>query len=55
VTHRNETILPAASQIEANGSAVAVVMFLISLVVALIYQRFILRRDLRGAVTEGAV
>jgi hypothetical protein len=24
VTHRNETILPAASQIEANGSAVAV-------------------------------
>ncbi len=37
------------------GSAVAVVMFLISLVVALIYQRFVLRRDLRGAVTEGAV
>jgi ABC-type sugar transport system permease subunit len=35
------------------GSAVAVVMFLISLVVALIYQRFVLRRDLRGAVTEG--
>jgi multiple sugar transport system permease protein/raffinose/stachyose/melibiose transport system permease protein len=37
------------------GSAVAVVMFLISLVVALLYQRFVLRRDLRGAVTEGAV
>jgi ABC-type sugar transport system permease subunit len=37
------------------GSAVAVVMFLISLVVALIYQRFVLRRDLRGTVTEGAV
>jgi ABC-type sugar transport system permease subunit len=37
------------------GSAVAVVMFVISLVVALIYQRFILRRDFRGAVTEGAV
>ena len=36
------------------GSAVAVVMFLISLIVALIYQRFVLRRDLRGAVTEGA-
>ncbi|MQY16133.1 L-arabinose transport system permease protein AraP [Streptomyces sp. RB5] len=35
------------------GSAIAVVMFLISLVVALIYQRFVLRRDLRGAVTEG--
>ncbi|WP_326607725.1 carbohydrate ABC transporter permease [Streptomyces sp. NBC_01800] len=37
------------------GSAIAVVMFLISLVVALIYQRFILRRDLQGAVTEGAI
>src|SRR5215475_1217595 len=35
------------------GSAVAVVMFLISLVVALLYQRFVLRRDLRGALTEG--
>ena len=37
------------------GSAVAVVMFLISLVVALLYQRFVLRRDLRGAVTEGEI
>ena len=37
------------------GSAVAVVMFLISLAVALLYQRFVLRRDLRGAVTEGVV
>ncbi|MEV5163535.1 sugar ABC transporter permease [Streptomyces werraensis] len=37
------------------GSAVAVVMFVISLVVALIYQRFVLRRDLRGAVTERTV
>ncbi|BAJ33140.1 MULTISPECIES: sugar ABC transporter permease [Kitasatospora] len=36
------------------GSAIAVVMFLISLVVALLYQRFLLRRDLRGALTEGA-
>ena len=36
------------------GSAVAVVMFLISLIIALIYQRFVLRRDLQGAVTEGA-
>ena len=35
------------------GSAVAVVMFLISLIVALFYQRFVLRRDLRGAVTQG--
>jgi raffinose/stachyose/melibiose transport system permease protein len=35
------------------GSAVAVVMFLISLIVALLYQRFVLRRDMRGAVTQG--
>lgn len=35
------------------GSAVAVVMFLISLVIALIYQRFVLQRDTAGALTEG--
>jgi raffinose/stachyose/melibiose transport system permease protein len=35
------------------GSAAAVVMFLISLIVALLYQRFVLRRDMRGAVTQG--
>ncbi|WP_426565152.1 carbohydrate ABC transporter permease [Angustibacter sp. McL0619] len=35
------------------GSAVAVVMFMISLVIALIYQRFVLRRDTDGALTEG--
>ena len=35
------------------GSAVTVVMFLISMVVALCYQRFVLHRDLRGAVTQG--
>ncbi|WP_022882778.1 carbohydrate ABC transporter permease [Gryllotalpicola ginsengisoli] len=35
------------------GNAVAVVMFLISLIIALIYQRFVLRRDMQGAVTEG--
>jgi raffinose/stachyose/melibiose transport system permease protein len=35
------------------GSAVSVVMFLISLTVALLYQRFVLRRDMRGAVTQG--
>ncbi|MET0859813.1 MAG: sugar ABC transporter permease [Microbacterium sp.] len=35
------------------GSAVAVVMFIISLVVALLYQRFILRRDTAGALTGG--
>jgi multiple sugar transport system permease protein/raffinose/stachyose/melibiose transport system permease protein len=34
------------------GSAVAVVMFVISLAVALIYQRFVLRRDTAGALTE---
>jgi ABC-type sugar transport system permease subunit len=35
------------------GNAVAVVMFLVSLFVALLYQRFVLRRDLQGAVTQG--
>lgn len=34
------------------GNAVAVVIFLISLVIALIYQRFVLRRDTAGALTE---
>jgi ABC-type sugar transport system permease subunit len=33
------------------GNAVAVVLFLISLVVALVYQRFVLRRDTDGALT----
>nr|WP_255447629.1 sugar ABC transporter permease [Schumannella sp. 10F1B-5-1] len=36
------------------GSAVAVIMFLISLVIALLYQRFVLRRDTAGAITGGA-
>ncbi|HLT66667.1 MAG TPA: sugar ABC transporter permease [Microbacterium sp.] len=35
------------------GSAVAVVMFVVSLVIALIYQRYVLRRDTEGALTEG--
>jgi len=35
------------------GNAVAVVIFIISLIVALIYQRFVLRRDTAGAITEG--
>ncbi|MEU9579326.1 MULTISPECIES: carbohydrate ABC transporter permease [Streptomyces] len=35
------------------GSAIAVVMFVISMFVALLYQRFVLRRDLQGAVTDG--
>ncbi|HJE51558.1 MAG TPA: sugar ABC transporter permease [Tessaracoccus flavescens] len=34
------------------GNAVAVVIFLISLVIALAYQRFVLRRDTEGALTE---
>lgn len=33
------------------GNAVAVMLFLISLVIALVYQRFVLRRDTEGAVT----
>ena len=33
------------------GNAVAVVIFLISLVIALAYQRFVLRRDTEGALT----
>jgi ABC-type sugar transport system permease subunit len=37
------------------GNAVAVVMFLISLVIALLYQRFLLRRDTEGAITGGTI
>lgn len=35
------------------GSAIAVILFAISLAVALLYQRFAMRRDLAGAVTSG--
>ncbi|MGN8553414.1 UNVERIFIED_CONTAM: sugar ABC transporter permease [Microbacterium sp. SLM126] len=35
------------------GSAIAVILFVISLVVALVYQRLALHRDLRGALTSG--
>ena len=35
------------------GNAVAVVLFLISLTAALVYQRFVLRRDTEGAITGG--
>jgi ABC-type sugar transport system permease subunit len=35
------------------GNAVAVVLFFISLIVALVYQRFVLRRDTEGAITGG--
>jgi raffinose/stachyose/melibiose transport system permease protein len=37
------------------GNAVAVVMFLISLAIALLYQRFLLRRDTQGAITGGKI
>ncbi len=36
------------------GNAVAVVIFFISMIAALIYQRFVLRRDTAGAITGGA-
>ncbi len=36
------------------GSAIAVLLFLISLLVALPYQRFVLRRDIEGALTRRA-
>jgi len=35
------------------GNAVAVVLFVISLVVALVYQRYVLNRDTAGAITGG--
>jgi raffinose/stachyose/melibiose transport system permease protein len=37
------------------GSAVAVILFIISLVFALLYQRFLLRRDFGGSMTRGVV
>ncbi|WP_430786336.1 carbohydrate ABC transporter permease [Actinoplanes sp. G11-F43] len=35
------------------GNAVAVVLFTVSMFIALVYQRFVLRRDTEGALTEG--
>jgi multiple sugar transport system permease protein/raffinose/stachyose/melibiose transport system permease protein len=35
------------------GNAVAVIIFMISLIIALLYQRFALRRDTEGAITGG--
>lgn len=35
------------------GSAIAVILFVISLAVALVYQRFALKRDLTGSLTSG--
>jgi raffinose/stachyose/melibiose transport system permease protein len=37
------------------GSAIAVILFLIALIVALAYQRFVMRRDIDGALTTGPV
>jgi len=37
------------------GNAVAVVLFCISMAAALIYQRFVLRRDTEGAITGGRI
>jgi raffinose/stachyose/melibiose transport system permease protein len=34
------------------GSAVAVIIFAVCFVFALVYQRFVLRRDTRGALTS---
>ena len=36
------------------GSAVAVILFIFAFIVALAYQRFVLRRDIEGALTTGA-
>lgn len=35
------------------GNAVAVVLFMVSMIIALVYQRFVLRRDTDGALTGG--
>ena len=40
-------------QLFGYGNAVAAVMFIISLIIALLYQRLILRRDTAGALTGG--
>ncbi len=51
------TYMVANGRLSGNygyGNAVAVVIFLISLVIALVYQRFVLRRDTAGALTEKA-
>jgi len=39
-------------QLFGYGNAVAVIMFIISLVIALIYQRLVLNRDTQGALTD---
>ncbi len=39
------------SRLWGYGNAVAVILFVISFVVALLFQRFVLRRDIDGALT----
>ena len=41
------------AQLFGYGNAVAAIMFLITLFIALMYQRFVLRRDTAGALTGG--
>jgi multiple sugar transport system permease protein/raffinose/stachyose/melibiose transport system permease protein len=41
------------TQLYGYGNAVAVVLFVISLLVAVLYQRLVLSRDIAGAVTDG--
>jgi len=40
-----------ASQL-GRGSAISIVVFVISLIIAIVYQRFVLRRDTEGAITD---
>jgi len=41
------------TQLYGYGNAVAVVLFIISLFVAVLYQRLVLSRDMAGAITDG--
>jgi raffinose/stachyose/melibiose transport system permease protein len=60
-THASETLAVTMFQFGFRrfevgyASAISIVMFLLSLVFALLYQRFVLRRDLEGAITTRGV
>ncbi|MEV7225780.1 sugar ABC transporter permease [Polymorphospora sp. NPDC051019] len=60
-THASETLAVTMFQYGFRrfevgyASAISIVMFLLSLVFALLYQRFVLRRDLEGALTTRGV
>ena len=47
-------IEPQSATTIKDGSAVAVILFAISFVLSLGYQRFVLRRDTQGGVTRMA-